>query len=162
MRNKLTEAGYPTDNVFGIWLAGSGDAARNFQKAKHLDITSTLDLRIIHALGLTSSLTEPKPGKLPSDSVAQIISDKAIVFTGAPLYIGPAGIRQIQLALQQRGYRESVPDGKWTEQNAQLIKKFQEAQKLELTGSINLRTLRALGFKSPLAELDQSAPSPTR
>ena len=46
LQTKLTEAGFPTDNVFGIWMAGSETAARNFQKAKGLDITSTLDLRI--------------------------------------------------------------------------------------------------------------------
>ena len=162
LQNKLTEAGYATDNVFGIWLAGSNDAARNFQKAKKLDITSTLDLRIIHELGITSSLIDPKPGKLPTDSVAQILSAKAVLFTGAPVFIGPAGIRQIQLALQQRGYRESVPDGKWTEQNTQLVKKFQEANKLEPTGSINLRTLRALGFNHPLADIDKPVPTTTR
>ena len=162
LQNKLTEAGYPTDNVFGIWLAGSGDAVRNYQKAKKLEITSTLDLRIIHELGITAALLDPKPGKLPTDSVAQILSDKAVLFTGAPVYVGPAGIRQIQLALQQRGYRESVPDGKWTDQNAAILKKFQDAQKLEPTGSINLRTLRALGFNRPLADIDQVGPSPTR
>ena len=41
LQTKLTEAGFPTDNVFGIWLAGSEIAARAFQKAKGLDITST-------------------------------------------------------------------------------------------------------------------------
>lgn len=162
LQNKLTEAGFPTDNVFGIWMAGSETAARNFQKAKGLDITSTLDLRIIHALGLTSALIEPKPGKLPTDSVAQILSDRAVTFTGAPVFIGPAGIRQVQLALQQHGHKEVVVDGKWTEQSSQSLKKFQEAQKLEPTGSVNLRTLRALGFNRPLAELDQAPASPTR
>jgi hypothetical protein len=162
LQTKLTEAGFPTDNVFGIWMAGSETAARNFQKAKGLEITSTLDLRIIHAVGLTSALTDPKPGKLPTDSVAQILSDRAVRFTGAPVFIGPAGIRQIQLALQQHGQRDVTVDGKWTDQHAQALKKFQEAQKLEPTGSVNLRTVRALGFNRPLAELDQAPVSRTR
>ncbi len=162
LQTKLNEAGFPTDNVFGIWMAGSETAARSFQKAKGLDITSTLDLRIIHALGLTSALTEPKPERLPTDSVAQILSEKAVAFTGAPVFIGPAGIRQVQLALQQRGHKEVVVDGRWSEANAQSLKKFQESQKLEPTGSVNLRTLRALGFKRPLAELDHAPASTTR
>lgn len=162
IQNKLTESGYPTDNVFGIWMAGSETAARNYQKAKSLDITGTLDLRLIYALGLTASLTEPKPGKLPSDSVAQVLSDRAVTFTGAPLTIGPAGIKQIQTALVQRGYKEVAIDGKWTDQMAASLKKFQEAAKLESTGSVNLRTLRALGFNNPLAELDQAAPAPAK
>jgi hypothetical protein len=162
LQNKLTESGFPTDNVFGIWMAGSEQAARNFQKAKNLDITSTLDLRIIHTLGLTAFLTDPKPGTLPTDNVAQILSDRAVIFTGAPVFIGPVGIRQIQAALQQRGHREVIPDGKWTDQTAQVLKKFQEAQKIEPTGSVNLRTLKLLGFNRPLAELDQPPQATTR
>lgn len=162
VQSTLTENGFPTDNVLGIWLPGSETAVRNYQKAKNLDITGSLDLRLIHALGLTSSLTDPKPGKLPTDSVAQILSDRAVGFTGAPLTIGPAGIRQIQLALVKRGFREVAVDGKWTDQAAASLKKFQESQKLEPTGSIDLRTLRALGFANPLAELDQGPPAPAK
>jgi peptidoglycan hydrolase-like protein with peptidoglycan-binding domain len=155
VQNKLTESGHSTDNVFGVWLAGSETAVRNFQKAKGLDITSTLDLRVVHSLGLTASLAVPKPGKLPTDNVAQILADRALIFTGAPLSIGPAGIKQIQTALVLRGFREVVIDGKWNEQTAASVKKFQELVKLEPTGSINLRTARALGFNKPLADLDQ-------
>ena len=162
LQNKLTEAGYATDNVFGIWMAGSDTAARAFQKAKGLEITSTLDLRIIHTLGLTSALTNPKPGKLPSDSVAQILSDKALVFTGAPVFVGPAGIRQVQLSLQQRGHKAVVLDGKWSDQLSAELKKFQEAQKLDATGSLNLRTLKTLGFNQPLTDIDQQVAAPTR
>ena len=43
-----------------------------------------------------------------------------------------------------------MPDGKWSDADAGALKKFQEAQKLEPTGSLNLRTLRALGFANPL------------
>ena len=162
LQNKLTEAGYPTDNVFGIWMTGSENAARAFEKAKGLEITSTLDPRILHALGLTGALTNPKPGKLPTDSVAQILSDKAVVFTGTPVHVGPAGIRQVQLSLQQRGHKGVVLDGKWSDQLAAELKKFQEAQKLEVTGSLNLRTLKALGFNQPLADLDQQTAATTR
>jgi hypothetical protein len=48
-----------------------------------------------------------------------------------------------------------VIDGKWSDPTAAALKKFQESQKLEPTGSLNLRTLRALGFDNPLQQLDQ-------
>jgi peptidoglycan hydrolase-like protein with peptidoglycan-binding domain len=156
VQNKLTEAGHPTDNVFGVWLAGSETAARNYQKAKGLDITGALDLRLIHELGLTESLLAPKPGKLPTDAIAQILSDRALTFTGAPLSTSPAGVRQVQMALQQRGFKDVVPDGRWSDTASAALKKFQEAQSLEVTGSLNLRTLRALGFAVPLADLDRA------
>jgi hypothetical protein len=160
LQNTLTDMGFVTDNVFGIWMAGSEQAARNFQKAKGLDLSSTLDLRILHTLGLTAMVTEPKPGKLPTDSVAQVLSDRAIPFTGAPVFVGPAGIRQVQTALQQRGHKDVVVDGKWSETMAASLKKFQEGQKLEPTGSLNLRTLRALGFNRPLVDIDQPPSAP--
>ena len=159
LQTKLTEAGFPTDNVFGIWLAGSETAARNYQKAKNLDITGTLDLRLIHELGLTAALTEPKTGKLPSDAAAQVLSAKATAFTGVGISISPAGVRQIQMALQQRGFKEVQVDGRWSEGASAALKKFQEAQNLEPTGSVNLRTLRALGFNNPLVDLDVATPT---
>jgi peptidoglycan hydrolase-like protein with peptidoglycan-binding domain len=155
VQNQLTQAGFPTHNVFGIWITDIDNAPRNFQKAKGLDITNTLDLQLIHFLGVTDSLTSPKPGKLPTDSIAQILSDQAVLMTGTPLSISAFGIRQIQTALQQRGFKEATPDGKWSDGTSAALKKFQEAQKLEPTGSVNVRTLRALGFTNPLAELDR-------
>ena len=154
IQNKMTEAGFPTDNVFGIWMAGSETATRNYQKAKGLEITGTLDLRLIHALGLSASLADPKPGKLPTDSVAPILSDRAVTFTGAPIAIGPAGIMQVQRALALRGYKDVLMDGKWSGATTSALKRFQEAQKLETTGTVNIRTLRALGFTSPLTDVD--------
>ena len=161
-QSKLTEAGYPTDNLFGIWMAGSDTAARNYQKAKGLDITASLDLRLLNSLGVISSLLDPKPGKLPTDSTVQILSDKAIIFTGAPISIGPSGVKQIQQALQQKGFKDVAVDGKWSEGASAAIKKFQESQKLEQTGSINLRTLKALGFNNPLGDIDQAGPAPPK
>jgi peptidoglycan hydrolase-like protein with peptidoglycan-binding domain len=159
VQNKLTEAGYPTDNVFGIWLAGSETAARNYQKAKGLEPTGAIDLRLIHELGLTESARTPKPGKLPTDGVAQILSEKALPFTGTPISISPVGVRQVQQALQRRGFKDVAADGRWTEESAAALRKFQESQSLEVTGSLNLRTLRALGFANPLSDLDRGMPA---
>jgi peptidoglycan hydrolase-like protein with peptidoglycan-binding domain len=156
VQNKLTEIGFPTDNLFGIWMAGSESAARAFQKSKNLEPTGALDLRLLHALDLAAPLVEPKPGaRSKYDSVAQILDARAHPFTGVPLSVGPAGIRQVQDALRQKGMKDVVADGKWTDESGAALKKFQEANKLEPTGTINLATLRALGFARPLAELER-------
>jgi peptidoglycan hydrolase-like protein with peptidoglycan-binding domain len=161
IQHKLAQAGYPTHNVFGIWIRDIDNAARNFQKAKGLDITNTLDLQLIHALGVLDSLTTPQPGRLPSDNVVQILNDQTVLLTGAPLSVSAFGIRQVQNALLQRGHKEVVADGKWSDVTAAALKKFQEGQKLEVTGLLNLRTLRALGFSNPLADLDKPTAAPT-
>jgi hypothetical protein len=154
IQNKLTQAGYPTHNVFGIWIRDIDSAARNYQKAKGLDITNSLDLQLIHSLGVLDSLLAPPPGKLPGDSVVQILSEQTLLLTGAPLSVSAYGIRQVQTALVQRGHKELAVDGKWSDAMGAALKKFQDGQKLETTGLLNLRTLRALGFNNPLAELD--------
>ena len=40
--------------------------------------------------------------------------------TGSPLSISAFGVRQIQTALQQRGFKEVVPDGKWSDADSRL------------------------------------------
>jgi peptidoglycan hydrolase-like protein with peptidoglycan-binding domain len=150
IQHRLTEAGFPTHNVFGIWIREIDNAARNYQKAKGLDITNSLDLQLIHALGVLDSLTNPKPGKLPTDNVVQILSDRTLLLTGAPISVSASGIRQVQTALTQRGHKDVTVDGKWSDALSAALKSFQEAQKLEPTGLLNLRTLRALGFNEPM------------
>lgn len=156
IQHKLTQAGFPTHNVFGIWIREIDNAARNFQKAKGLDITNSLDLSLIHALDVLDSLLNPQPGKLPSDAVVEILSEETVLMTGAPLSVSAVGIRQVQGALGKHGHKIAA-DGKWSDAMADALKKFQAEQKLEPTGLLNLRTLRALGFSNPLAELDQPA-----
>ena len=157
LQTKLSQAGFPTHNVVGIWIAEIDNSPRNFQKAKGLDITNTLDLQMLHALDLTASFTNPQPGKLPTDAIAQVLTDDAQLLTGTPLSISAIGLRQIQTALIQKGHKEISADGKWSDAVAAAVKKFQESQKLEASGRLDLRTLRALGFATPLNELDRPA-----
>jgi peptidoglycan hydrolase-like protein with peptidoglycan-binding domain len=155
VQTKLSQAGFPTHNVVGIWITEIDNSPRNFQKSKGLDITNTLDLQMLHALDLTETFTNPPPGKLPSDAIAQVLTDDAQLLTGTPLRISAIGLRQVQTALIQKGHKEITADGKWSVAVAAAVKKFQESQKLEASGSLDLRTLRALGFANPLSELDR-------
>jgi hypothetical protein len=162
IQHKLTQAGFPTHNVFGIWISSIDNAPRNFQKAKGLDITNSLDLQLVHSLGVIDSLVDPQPGKLPTDAVVQILADETVLLTGAPISVSAFGIRQVQTALGQRGHKGLAVDGKWSDALSSALKTFQESQKLEPTGLLNLRTLKALGFNNPLADVDQPVASPKK
>lgn len=155
IQHSLTKEGFPTHNVFGIWIREIDNAARNFQKAKGLDITNTLDLSVIHALGLQDALLNPQPGKLPSDAITELLDSERLLLTGAAISVSDAGVRQVQEALRDKGHDDLEADGEWSEATAAALKKFQQDQKLEPTGLLNLRTLRALGFTNPIAQLDQ-------
>ena len=155
IQNRLTQAGFPTHNVVGIWITEIDNSPRNFQKSKGLDITNTLDLQMLHALDLTESLTNPQAGKLPTDAITAVLTDDALLLTGTPLRISAVGLRQVQTALIKNGQEETTANGKWSDDVSAAVKTFQESQKLEPTGNLNLRTLRALGFENPLIELDR-------
>lgn len=57
-----------------------------------------------------------------------------------------ATLRQVQEALQRRGYAVDNSDGRWSEQTASALRDFQQAQGLEPSGQLNSRTLGALGL----------------
>ena len=155
VQNELAEAGFPPHNVLGLWITEIDRAGRNFQKAKGLDITNTLDLAVLHTLGLTDSLLNPKPGKLPTDLAADVMTDEARLMTGTPLRISSIGLRQVQEALGDKDVGDVEVNGEWSDELSAVVKKFQEAQKLDATGHLDFRTLKALGFVNPLMELDR-------
>jgi peptidoglycan hydrolase-like protein with peptidoglycan-binding domain len=157
LQTKLTQAGFPTHNVVGIWITEIDNSPRNFQKSKGLDITNTLDVQMLHALDLTDSFMNPPPGKLPTDAIADVLTDDAQLLTGTPLSLSANGLRQVQTALIKQGHKEIAADGKWSDAVSAAVKKFQESQQLDPSGMLDLRTLRALGFASPLTELDRPA-----
>jgi peptidoglycan hydrolase-like protein with peptidoglycan-binding domain len=155
IQTTLTQAGFPTHNVVGIWITEIDNSPRNFQKSKGLDITNTLDLQMLHALSLTESFTNPQPGKLTTDAITLVLTDDALLLTGTPLRISAIGLKQVQTSLIDKGHKEISADGKWSDEVSAAVKKFQESQKLAPTGNLNMRTLRALGFTNPIAELDR-------
>lgn len=53
---------------------------------------------------------------------------------------------EIQKALAQRGYLDSEPDGKWSEDSTIALKRFQQDQNLKPDGKINSLSLIALGL----------------
>ena len=153
LQNKLTEAGFPTAQRVRHLDRGYRQRRRETSRRRRGSTSpARWTCRSFHALGFTDSMLNPKPGKLPTDSVGAGARPSArCLLTGAPIFVSAPGIRQVQTALQQRGHKDVVVDGKWSDALSAALKKFQEAQKLEPTGSLNLRTLRALGFDQPAA-----------
>lgn len=65
---------------------------------------------------------------------------------GAEPTVGPSTVRQVQQALNQKGYDPGNVDGRWGEETSSAVRNFQQAQGLEPTGELNMRTLSALGI----------------
>ncbi len=54
--------------------------------------------------------------------------------------------REIQQALNERGYLKSEVNGKWDAESAEALRRFQQDQNLETTGKIDSLSLIALGL----------------
>lgn len=71
---------------------------------------------------------------------------------GAVVRLSTAEVRQIQQALNQAGYDAGNIDGIWGSRTSQALSTFQQAQGLEPSGNLNLRTLDALGMGGGIAQ----------
>lgn len=75
---------------------------------------------------------------------------------GAPLYVGPNAVRQIQQSLQQAGHDPGGVDGIWGSGTQSAVRSFQQSKGLPTTGNLNFQTLSALGIDvQALAQADQ-------
>jgi membrane-bound lytic murein transglycosylase B len=57
-------------------------------------------------------------------------------------------VRQVQHALNQRGYRAGPVDGLMGQATQTALMQFQRAENLEATGALNQQTLAALGIRA--------------
>ena len=76
----------------------------------------------------------------------------------------PQRYAEIQQALVDKGYADGPADGKWNDNWAEALKRFQTDQKLDPTGKITSLSLLALGLgpdhgNSPAAVTATAAPA---
>lgn len=62
-------------------------------------------------------------------------------------------IRQIQQALNKKGFHAGNADGTWGEETRQAVRNFQKAQDMKETGHLDERTVSALGVEFDQASL---------
>lgn len=72
----------------------------------------------------------------------------------------PDRINEIQAALAKKGFYAGEPTGKWDDDSAEAIRKFQAANGLMPTGKYDAWTLQKLGLGSGTAGLGAPTPPP--
>jgi peptidoglycan hydrolase-like protein with peptidoglycan-binding domain len=78
---------------------------------------------------------------------SQTLKQEQAQGTGADLQLSPSTVRQIQQALNQKGYDPGNVDGQWGPETQEAVRNFQQAQGLEPTGQPNARTMSQLGIQ---------------
>jgi peptidoglycan hydrolase-like protein with peptidoglycan-binding domain len=145
VQDKLREKGYDVaGQVDGVWGEGTTAAVKRFQSANNLAPTGQLDTSLLGALDIGDVLegeTSAKflDGLLTSDS--KEFEGKGF---GAPLFVSPTHVAQIQHVLTERGFYEGEVDGVWGEATAVAANKYRTAMGLEPTEGIDVALLHAL------------------
>ncbi|MEX6504991.1 peptidoglycan-binding protein [Jiella sp. M17.18] len=77
---------------------------------------------------------------------SQRITQEQARYRGTEIYISPAGTRQIQQALNQKGYNVGAVNGVWGKGSARAAANFMQAQGLAPSGSVTVSLVRSLGL----------------
>lgn len=70
-------------------------------------------------------------------------SDEGLKGRGAPLYVSPLHVAQVQHLLREQGRYEGQIDGAWGPDTARAANRFREAKGLEASGGLDIALLRA-------------------
>lgn len=149
VQQALNQKGYDVGSVDGKWKTDTSKAAKHFQQAQGIEPNGQLDANLIAALGLSQQVLpngqggQNGQGNQNGQSTMQWTQEEAD--KGTPLWVGPATLRQVEQALNQKGYDVGTLDGKWDDDAANGVKKFQKSQGLEPTGTLTTELLANLG-----------------
>ncbi|TNC13691.1 peptidoglycan-binding protein [Methylobacterium terricola] len=159
IQQALTQKGYSTGNVDGRWNAQTTAAARSFQQAQNMEPTGTLTVPLVYGLGLDQDIilgnTGAQGGGQSGDQGTKQADNQRVVIEradsrGTPLHVSPAGIRQIQQALNQQGWNTGQVDGRWGPATVQAARSYQQVHGLEPTGRLEVGLIAALGLTDPI------------
>ena len=163
IQQALTQKGYSTGTVDGRWNAQTTAAARSFQQAQNMEPTGTLTIPLVYGLGLEKDVIlgnrdgqgGSQGGDQGNDQGTKRADNQRVVIEradsrGTPLHVSPAGIRQIQQALNQQGWNTGQVDGRWGPTTVQAARSYQQSQGLEPTGRLEVGLISALGLTDPI------------
>ncbi|MGV7030492.1 peptidoglycan-binding domain-containing protein [Methylobacterium symbioticum] len=155
IQQALTQKGYSTGTVDGRWNPQTAAAARSFQQAQNMEPTGTLTIPLVYGLGLEQDIVfgnrgGQSGGQGGDQGTKQADNQRIIVeradSRGTPLYVSPAGVRQLQQALNQQGWNTGQVDGRWGPATVQATRSYQQAHGLEPTGRLEVGLVAALGL----------------
>jgi peptidoglycan hydrolase-like protein with peptidoglycan-binding domain len=143
IQQTLNRAGFDVGNIDGAWNNQTARTVADYQRSRGLPPTGILTVSLVNSLGLQNILNSPALSSGGGQGNQQWSQEQA-VGPGTPLYISPAGVRQIQQELNNRGYDVGNVDGQWDQQTAQAVQAFQMANGLEPNGKPDVNLIAAL------------------
>lgn len=145
IQKKLLEQGYDLGQADGSWGERTRAAVRDFQRAKGLAPTGQLDTSLLSALDMGSVLE----GETQTSFLDGLLSEDrpragAVQGTGAPVYVSPMHVAQIQFLLRENGHDPGTIDGQWGAGTTQAAQEFRQSAGLEASDGLDVALLQAL------------------
>lgn len=145
IQQALNQNGYDAGNVDGTWNDQTISALCNFQQAQGLEPTGNFNPQTVSAMGLGDILTGQAAGQ-DVGAGDQQLAQEASIASGAPLFVSPSTVRQIEQALNEAGYDAGNIDGVWDDSLGTALANFEQAQGMEPTGTVTLEAISAMNI----------------
>jgi peptidoglycan hydrolase-like protein with peptidoglycan-binding domain len=122
-------------------------AVKRFQAANGFAPTGQLDTSLIGALGIGSVLEGETSTKFLDGLLTSERDESTSTEYGAPLFVSPAHVAQIQHVLRERGFYKGDVDGVWGEGTAAAANRYRTAMGLEADNGIDVALLHTLNHQ---------------
>jgi peptidoglycan hydrolase-like protein with peptidoglycan-binding domain len=133
VQEKLREQGRKP-GAAGVWDDATIAEVRDYQKANGLAPTGEFDTSLLSSLStFLDGLLRVEPAK-----------SAAATGRGAPIFVSPVHVAQIQHLLQEQGLYHGAIDGAWGAETARAANEFRQKQGLEASPGLDIALLRAL------------------
>jgi peptidoglycan hydrolase-like protein with peptidoglycan-binding domain len=158
VQDKLREQGRKP-GAPGVWDDTTIAEVRDYQKANGLAPTGEFDTSLLSSLkvgdvlggGTSSTFLDGLLRAEPSKSAATTAR-------GAPIFVSPVHVAQIQHLLQEQGLYRGALDGAWGAATAGAANEFRKRHQLEASPGLDIALLRALNQqRSPVPKLVAAA-----
>ena len=127
VQQALNRKGFDTGPVDGRWGASTRRALLNFQQARNLQADGELGEKTLQKLGINAR---------------QFMQSAAF----SPANMSNKNVRQVQEALNRKGFDAGHVDGVWGPHTREAVENFQMAQNIPGNGSLTSETVSKLGL----------------
>jgi peptidoglycan hydrolase-like protein with peptidoglycan-binding domain len=158
VQEKLREQGRKP-GAAGMWDDATIAEVRDYQKANGLAPTGEFDTSLLSSLKVGDVLAGDTSATF-LDGLLRAESSKSPAATGrgAPIFVSPVHVAQIQHLLRDQGTYKGAIDGAWGSETARAANKFREEHGLDANEGLDIALLRALNQqRSPVPKLVAAA-----
>ncbi|WP_404332336.1 peptidoglycan-binding protein [Mesobacillus maritimus] len=146
LQQDLTNKGYSTKGIDGIFGSNTEAAVKKFQKANNIKADGVVGESTKKALGMKTSVAKTPAKK---ETVGKAVPVDTTV-SSTPLKKGmrSAEVKKLQQVLSNKGYSTKGIDGIFGSNTEAAVKKFQKANNIKADGVVGESTKKALGMKT--------------